>query len=72
MLRLVNELLILAFETFGMLLVSLGFGVIAASWFGWAGQLTTTGVCLLGFATLVAYRQKAMLGPNKPPGGGPP
>lgn len=64
-LRFVQELLIVALETLGMLLVSLGLGVVASCWFGLAGLLTISGVCLLGFATLAATRQRAMHAPPK-------
>lgn len=57
----------MALETLGMLLVSFGFGLVAAWWFGMAGLTTISGVCVLGFATLAAARQRAMSTPPKQP-----
>jgi hypothetical protein len=62
-----QELLIVALETLGMLLVSFGLGLVAAWWFGMAGLTTISGVCVLGFATLAAARQRAMSTPPKQP-----
>lgn len=62
------ELLIVTFETLGMLLVSFGLGFLAAWWLGTAGLLIVSGVALLAFATLVAYRQQSMKTKKTPPG----
>jgi hypothetical protein len=56
---LVNEIVILALEVLGILLVAAGLGFLAAVWIGWAG-LAVTGVMLLGAAALVARRQREM------------
>lgn len=61
-----HELVIMVMEILGMLLVSAGLGCVAAWWFGLAGLLAVSGVCVLAFATLIAARQRAMLTPPKP------
>lgn len=66
--RVVHEIVIVVMEILGMLFVSAGLGCVAAWEFGVAGQLTVTGLCLLGFATLTAIRQRSMLAPPKPDG----
>jgi uncharacterized membrane protein YedE/YeeE len=60
---LVNEIVILALEVLGILLVAAGLGFLAAVWIGWAG-LAVTGVVLLGAAALVARRQREMTLPS--------
>lgn len=67
--RFVHEITIVVMEVLGMLLVSAGLGCVAAWWFGLAGLLTISGVCQLGFATLIALRQKAINTPPQPPTG---
>ena len=63
--KLVFEVVTVVLEILGMLLVSAGLGCVAAWWFGTAGLLTISGVCVLAFATLVAARQKAMSTPPR-------
>lgn len=62
----VYEIVIVVLETLATLLVSAGLGVVAAWWFGTAGMLTVSGLCLFGFATLGAIRQRAMSAPRQP------
>ena len=61
--RILHEIVIVIMEILGMLSVSLGLGGVASWWLGIPGMLTVTGLVLLGFATLVALRQKAMSAP---------
>lgn len=61
--RFVHEVVIVVMETLGMFLIAAGLGCLASWWFGVAGLFTVSGLCLLGFATLVALRQKAMSTP---------
>lgn len=56
-----TEKIIVIMEALGMLLVSAGVGGVASWYFGVAGACLATGLALLGFATLVAWRQKAMM-----------
>jgi hypothetical protein len=60
--RLIHEIVILALEVLGILLVAAGLGFLAAAWIGWAG-LAVTGVVLLSAAALVARRQREMSPP---------
>jgi hypothetical protein len=60
--RLIYEIVILALEVLGILLVAAGLGFLTAVWIGWAG-LAVTGVVLLGAAALVARRQREMSPP---------
>lgn len=61
--RFVHEVVIMVMETLGMFLIAAGLGCLASWWFGAAGLFSTSGLCLLGFATLIALRQKAMSTP---------
>lgn len=56
-----HEKIIVAMETLGMFSVAIGLGFVAAWWFGYAGGFLAFGLSLLGFATLIALRQTAMM-----------
>lgn len=53
----INELLIVAMETLGILLVAAGLGILAAAWIGWVG-LAVSGAVLLAAAGLSARQQR--------------
>lgn len=56
--RLIQEIIIVALETLGLLMVAAGLGMFAARWIGWAA-LAVTGLGLLGAAALAARQQRA-------------
>jgi protein-S-isoprenylcysteine O-methyltransferase Ste14 len=67
--RFAHEIVIVVMEILGMLLVSAGLGCVASWWFGLAGLLAISGMCVLAFATLIALRQKSINAPPQPPTG---
>jgi hypothetical protein len=76
LLMLINEIVITAMETIGMIMVALGLGVFASWVTGLAGFLAVSGMGLVGAAFLAARQQAKQLeeanaarpSPEPPPG----
>jgi hypothetical protein len=68
LIRLIQEIIILAMETVGMVFVSLGLGLAAAWWAGPAGLFLVTGLCLVAGAGVAAYQQRSNLKQQRPGG----
>lgn len=71
MIRLIQEILIIAMETVGMVFVSLGLGLVAAWWAGPAGLFLVTGICLVAGAGVAAHQQRNNLKQQRPGGKNP-